>query len=89
MLAEVAGGLLLIAGIAVRPIAIALIPVLLGAIYVHFGNGWLFTNPNGGWEYAAFLVAASVAQAFLGDGAFAMLKQRVGAPLGATQEVRG
>ena len=73
----------MIAGIAVRPITIALIPVLLGAIYVHLGNGWVFTNANGGWEYPTFLVAASVAQVFLGKGAFAVWGRDVGAPSGA------
>lgn len=50
----------------------ALVPVLLGATWVHAGNGWLFTAPNGGWEYPAFLAAAAVAQALLGDGKFAV-----------------
>ena len=39
---------------------------------VHAGNGWLFTAPNGGWEYPAFLAVAAIAQALLGDGAFAL-----------------
>lgn len=71
-LAEVIGGVLLIAGVAVRPVAIALIPVLLGATYVHFGAGWVFSNPNGGWEYPAFLTVAAVVQALLGPGRFAL-----------------
>jgi putative oxidoreductase len=39
---------------------------------VHAGNGWLFTSPNGGWEYPAFWTVALVVQALLGDGAFAL-----------------
>lgn len=70
--AEVVGGVLLIAGVAVRPAAIALLPVLLGATYVHFGAGWVFSNPNGGWEYPAFLTVAAVVQALLGPGRFAL-----------------
>lgn len=70
--AELGGGALLIAGIAVRAVSLALIPVLLGALYVHFGSGWLFTNPNGGWEYPAFLTATSVVQALLGPGRFVL-----------------
>ena len=62
----------LIAGIAVRTITVALIPVLLGALYVHSGSGWVFSNPNGGWEYPAFLVLASVVQVLLGPGKFAV-----------------
>ena len=62
----------LIAGVAVRAVTLALIPVLLGAVFVHFGSGWVFSNPNGGWEYPAFLVLASVVQVLLGPGKFAL-----------------
>ena len=75
--AEIGGGLLLIAGVAVRAVSLALIPVLLGAVFVHFGSGWVFSNPNGGWEYPAFLVLASVAQVLLGPGQFALTVPRV------------
>lgn len=70
--AELVGGLLLIAGWHTRWIALALVPVLLGATWVHAGNGWLFTAPNGGWEYPAFLSVAAIVQALLGDGAYAL-----------------
>ena len=72
ILAEIGGGLLLLGGVAVRAVAIALIPVLLGATFVHSGSGWVFSNPNGGWEYPAFLTLAAVVQALLGPGAFAL-----------------
>ena len=70
--AEIAGGLLLIAGIATRAVAIALVPVLLGATYVHFGAGWVFSNENGGWEYPALLVVATIVRALLGSGRYAV-----------------
>jgi putative oxidoreductase len=70
--AEIGGGALLIAGVGVRAVSIALLPVLLGALYVHSGSGWLFTNENGGWEYPAFLVVAAIVQALLGPGAYAL-----------------
>ncbi len=70
--AELAGGVLLIAGVGTRWVAAALVPVLLGAAWVHSGNGWLFSAPNGGWEYPVFLTLAAVAQALLGDGAYAL-----------------
>jgi len=70
--AEIGGGALLILGVQTRAVSLALLPVLLGAISVHFANGWSYTNANGGWEYAAFLSAASIAQALLGDGAYAL-----------------
>jgi putative oxidoreductase len=70
--AEIAGGIALIAGFQVRWVAVALIPVLLGATWVHAGNGWLFTSANGGWEYPAFLSVAALVQVLLGAGAFAL-----------------
>jgi len=69
--AELIGGILLIAGVRTRVVALALVPILLGATWAHAGNGWLFTAPNGGWEYPAFWTVALVVQALLGDGALA------------------
>lgn len=71
-LAEIAGGAALILGLRTRWVVAALLPVLLGALYVHLGNGWVFSAPNGGWEYPAFLVMAAVVQLLLGDGRFAL-----------------
>jgi putative oxidoreductase len=70
--AEIGGGILLIAGVAVRAVSLALVPVLLGATFAHAGYGWVFSNANGGWEYPAFLAVAAVVQALLGPGAFAL-----------------
>ncbi len=70
--AEIGGGVLLLAGIAVPAVSIALLPVLLGAVYVHFGAGWVFSNANGGWEYPAFLSVAVIVQALLGPGKFSL-----------------
>lgn len=70
VIAEIGGGLALISGVYTRQVAYALLPVLLGAFYVHSGNGWLFTNDNGGWEYPLFLVAATFVQALLGPGRY-------------------
>ena len=50
-LAEIAGGAALILGIRTRWVAAALLPVLLGALYVHLGNGWVFSAPNGGCDH--------------------------------------
>ena len=70
--AEIIGGGLLLLGVYTRYVALALIPILLGALFVHFGNGWVFNAQNGGWEYPAFLAVASLVQALLGDGAYAL-----------------
>jgi putative oxidoreductase len=82
--AEAGGGILLILGVKARLVALALIPVLLGATWTHFGNGWLFSAQGGGWEYPLFLTIAAGIQALLGDGAYAlkvpMLDRLIGAP---------
>ena len=70
--AELVGGVLILAGVYARWVAAALVPVLLGATWAHAGNGWVFTNANGGWEYPAFLAAAAAAQALIGDGSYAL-----------------
>ena len=56
---EAIGGVLLVIGIATRWVALGLVPVLLGAMWVHIGNGWVFNAPNGGWEYPLFLIVIS------------------------------
>jgi putative oxidoreductase len=70
--AELFGGVLLVAGIGTRAVALALIPILAGATWVHAGNGWVFSAANGGWEYPVFLIAASLVLALLGSGRFAL-----------------
>jgi putative oxidoreductase len=46
--AELLGGALLILGIYARWVALALVPILLGALQVHLGNGWVFSAEGGG-----------------------------------------
>lgn len=70
-LAETAAGIALILGVLVRPAALLMLPILLGATALHAGNGWLFTATGGGWEFPAFLTVATLAQAGLGAGAWA------------------
>jgi putative oxidoreductase len=70
IIAEVGGGIALILGLWTRPIALLLLPVLIGATVQHLGNGWMFAAPNGGWEFPAFWTAMLVVQALLGDGAY-------------------
>ena len=77
--AELAGGLALILGVAVRPVAVALVPVLLGATWVHSGNGWLFSNEGGGWEFPIFWAVAQIAIALTGPGAHTVKLPKLGA----------
>jgi putative oxidoreductase len=69
---EVVAGVLLIAGIRVRTVALALVPVLIGAAAVHWPNGWVFNAQGGGWEYPVFLIVVSLVQALIGEGAYAL-----------------
>ncbi len=69
---ELVGGVLLVLGVWSRAVALAVIPVLVGALWVHAGNGWVFSAANGGWEYPLFLIVVSVVVALLGDGAYAL-----------------
>lgn len=69
--AEIGGGLALILGVAVRLVSLALIPVLLGATWVHAANGWLFSAEGGGWEFPLFWAVVQGAIGLLGAGAFA------------------
>ncbi len=72
ILFEIVGGVLLLTGVYARAVAAVAAIELFAASTVHFGNGWSFTNPNGGWEYPVFLAIAAATLALLGDGAFAV-----------------
>lgn len=72
IVAEIGGGIALILGVATRLVSAALIPVLLGATWVHLGNGWVFSNEGGGWEFPLFWAAVQGAIVLLGSGAYAL-----------------
>lgn len=83
---EIAGGVLLVLGVYSRIVAAGLIPVLIGAALVHLGNGWVFSSPNGGWEYPVFLIVIAAVVALLGGGAYALKPAAVrGSPLGGVK----
>lgn len=69
---EIIAGVLLILGVFTRWVAVLAAIELFVASTVHFGNGWVFTNPNGGWEYPIFLTVAAAALALIGGGAYAI-----------------
>jgi putative oxidoreductase len=73
MLAELAGGLALILGIKTRYVSAGFVVLLLGAaITAHAGNGFMWTNANGGWEFPVAWALVQAALALLGDGAYAL-----------------
>ena len=65
---EIAAGVALIAGIQTRLASILSVPILLGATFVHLGNGWLFSSEGGGWEFPASLTVIAIAIALMGSG---------------------
>lgn len=72
-LLEVFGGLALIAGLAVTPLALLLIVYMLaGIVLVHAGNGFYVIGPGqGGVEFNLLLIAALAALVLAGPGAAA------------------
>jgi putative oxidoreductase len=82
ILAEIIGGVAIILGAYSRWVSLALLPILLGATAIHAPNGWLSTAENGGWEYPAFLAAATLAHILIGDGALALKPAALRTPVG-------
>ncbi|PWG61365.1 DoxX family protein [Spiribacter halobius] len=74
--AEVVGGTMLVVGIQARWAALALTPIPAGALWAHWGNGWMFGYEGGGWEYPLYLTVLALAQFLLGDGRFALHPSR-------------
>lgn len=72
---EAVGGVLLVLGVRTREVSAALIPILIGALWAHSGNGWVFSGANGGWEYPLYLIVLAGAQVLLGEGAFALSRR--------------
>jgi putative oxidoreductase len=77
--AEAVGGLLLLLNVATGWVSLALIPVLAGALWVHAGNGWVFSAAGGGWEYPLFLIVVSAVVALQAFAARVSANHRVGA----------
>lgn len=75
ILAELAGGVMLILGVLPRIVAAGLIPIMIGATLQHVPNGWLFSAANGGYEFPALWTVLLVVQALLGSGAYALLPE--------------
>ena len=69
---EIAGGLAILFGVYARQVSLLLLPILAGALWTHWPNGWVFTATGGGWEYPLFLMVASLASWLSGDGGHAL-----------------
>lgn len=71
-LAETAAGIALILGFWTRWVSLLTLPILIGATLQHTGNGWVFSNAGGGWEFPVLWIALMLVQAGLGAGAWAL-----------------
>jgi len=85
LFAQVVGGALMILGIFTRWAAMANLPIMVGAVLlVHFHEGFFLRGAiidatRGktdvvGYEYALVILAATLAQCFLGTGALGLTK---------------
>jgi putative oxidoreductase len=72
ILADVFCALMLVLGSWSRWVALAALPFVLGVVLKHLPNGWVFSNPHGGWSCPAFWTAALVVQMLLGDGVYSL-----------------
>jgi putative oxidoreductase len=68
------GGICLLLGVLVRWAALVNIPIIAGALFVVDLKHGFFMGKQGGYEYALLLLGATIAQAFLGAGAFTLRK---------------
>lgn len=66
------GGALLVLGVFTRWAALANLPIMAGAFFlVHLKQGF-FVGKDGGFEFVMLVLAANLAQVFLGAGALAL-----------------
>ena len=69
---EAVSGVALLLGFNTRFFSALVVPIFLGATWVHSANGWLFSNTGGGWEYPLLLTLMAIAQLGLGNGKYAV-----------------
>jgi putative oxidoreductase len=78
--AELLGGLAILLGVYARQVSLLLTPIMIVATWVHMPNGWVHTSVGGGWEYPAFLCAASIVLWLVGGGALNLRESRILTP---------
>lgn len=69
---EITGGAAIILGVYTKLAALLSVPILLGATWAHIGNGWVFSNQGGGWEFPLLLVVMSFVVFLQGPGSAAL-----------------
>lgn len=85
-LLEVGGGLLLVLGLLVVPVAVLfIIHMAVGLVLVHLPEGWYVVGPGqGGAEFNVLLIAANLALVLGGGGLWALDSRK--AETGASRE---
>jgi len=71
-LLEVAGGIMLAAGLLTRPVAMAVAIFMVTAITIHWPNGYFWINQGGGWEVPLIWGAGALFFALRGGGAYSV-----------------
>jgi putative oxidoreductase len=71
---EIFGGTAILLGLYTRLAALLSLPILLGALWAHVGNGWVFSNSGGGWEFPLLLIGLAIAVTLHGNGSFKLIK---------------
>lgn len=74
ILFELIGGTALILGVYSRLMALLSLPILIGAVWAHSANGWVFSSKGGGWEFPLFLVIIALAVVLGGNGPLSLRK---------------
>lgn len=69
---ELLGGFCFLGGFLTRVVAALAFIQMIVIVGVHFPNGFIAENPNGGWEYPAFMLLAAGALFFFGGGRFSV-----------------
>ncbi len=74
IIGEIILGLGLIVGFYSNLLAAGSLPIFIGATWAHAGNGWLFSNANGGWEFPLLLVILALVVVIQGGGRLMSVK---------------
>ncbi|MCI4671756.1 MAG: DoxX family protein [Bacteroidia bacterium] len=69
---EAIAGLMLVLGVKNRIAALSLMPITIGIIIYHFQFGWIFSKPNGGWEYPQFIFISLLTVFFIGEDKYSL-----------------
>lgn len=76
---EIVLGVLMLLGIALRPVGTGMIVILVGTIYFFHGEKG-FSDMNGGWEYPFILLSIAFTLTLIGGGSWTIQALRFSLP---------